>query len=619
MDLPDLDADAVESTSQLDLFLRLAAMRIQGEEDPKAFMQWAQDSSIFLLGVLDKLAGGESDRRGVMFHLGRAIWQRTPVIDLNFRPRKAIPAPERNAPCPCGSGRKYKQCCAAYESMPEVFEGYCFLDPVLSSIATSELAKLPIRHAPADELAWVCHSWAQQGEDKRIEKLLDPLFADVDKLDERHEGAFDELMDAYTRLHRPLKKKRLIERMRAAPDRVLRSSACQRLATMLADQDDHDGAWSCFLEAQRHDPENLSLCVLEVTLLQARGDQELARERSRFWIARLEKLRQPEISDLIETLRQLANDPKSVHMEVLLAGNPALKVLHEAISALPVQPEVHHRLEKTDLGWRLEPDEALAAVERSQSGDDDLFDAETTEIAHQQEGVPDPLLWHSFDFLGSLISGITENYGYELSVDEILIRPLFQYADRLLCGLMQAFGAEEGPLPWGFVENRAALQLQADYAGFCLAKGDEALALALHERCVLKLNPTDNQGLRNALVALHLKRGDAVSALDVADRYPNDFPSMEYLRVLALYMAGRVDEAGTHLQKIHVQYPLILKTLLAEKPRKPKLDAYGYTLGGADEAWYFREDYRDLWQRAGALNWANSIAGSKGKTGARKR
>ncbi len=28
-------------------------------------------------------------------------------------PIKADAAPQRNAPCPCGSGRKYKKCCGA--------------------------------------------------------------------------------------------------------------------------------------------------------------------------------------------------------------------------------------------------------------------------------------------------------------------------------------------------------------------------------------------------------------------------------------------------------------------------------------------------------------------------
>ena len=35
------------------------------------------------------------------------------TVSANFpgMPHKAAPQPGRNDPCPCGSGRKYKQCC----------------------------------------------------------------------------------------------------------------------------------------------------------------------------------------------------------------------------------------------------------------------------------------------------------------------------------------------------------------------------------------------------------------------------------------------------------------------------------------------------------------------------
>ena len=46
------------------------------------------------------------------------IWNATPIPENRFRPRKQA-RPERNAPCLCGSGKKFKQCCAAVNT-PEL-------------------------------------------------------------------------------------------------------------------------------------------------------------------------------------------------------------------------------------------------------------------------------------------------------------------------------------------------------------------------------------------------------------------------------------------------------------------------------------------------------------------
>lgn len=56
-------------------------------------------------------------------------------------------------------------------------------------------------------------------------------------------------------------------------------------------------------EAQREDPENPSLAVLELTLLLSRGEIDQARERARSWIAQLECRRDPGLAALIGYLR----------------------------------------------------------------------------------------------------------------------------------------------------------------------------------------------------------------------------------------------------------------------------------------------------------------------------
>ena len=66
-----------------------------------------------------------------------------------------------------------------------------------------------------------------------------------------------------------------------------------------ADQNGHINATLTFREAQRVDPDNPSHAALELTLLVSRGEIEQARERARFWLARLERLRDPALADMI--------------------------------------------------------------------------------------------------------------------------------------------------------------------------------------------------------------------------------------------------------------------------------------------------------------------------------
>lgn len=51
----------------------------------------------------------------------------------------------------------------------------------------------------------------------------------------------------------------------------------------------------------------------------------------------------------------------------------------------------------------------------------------------------------------------------------------------------------------------------------------------------------------------------------------------------------------------------MLKMLLAENPRKPKVHEGYVTLGGKDAGWFYRAEYRELWVQSGALAWAAGL------------
>lgn len=57
--------------------------------------------------------------------------------------------------------------------------------------------------------------------------------------------------------------------------------------------------------------------------------------------------------------------------------------------------------------------------------------------------------------------------------------------------------------------------------------------------------------------------------------------------------------------------PRIAKMLTARKPRMPELQPGLMTYGGEDEAWYYRQSWRGVWERTGALDWLRQVTGRK--------
>ncbi len=103
----------------LDALLRLLrsaveeALRLQNAE---AFLSWMQSD---IPEVFPELFSGLEDRvaRAVARELGRQVWNAMPSPDGGVQPR-SLARPLDQDPCPCGSGRSYRDCCAAAPVLP---------------------------------------------------------------------------------------------------------------------------------------------------------------------------------------------------------------------------------------------------------------------------------------------------------------------------------------------------------------------------------------------------------------------------------------------------------------------------------------------------------------------
>lgn len=276
-------------------------------------------------GAADDEAGLEAAARGLAMQLGLDLWAATPVPDNHFRPLP-LARPQRNTPCPCGSGRKYKQCCGAVEAPAMTLPPEEMAVHAIRHFPRARLGELAGLGAPAHALALAAHAWVEDGRAADAVALLEPLFADLSRLDERAAFAADMLFNAYLELDEQDAREAFSARLRSAPHKALRETAWQREATLRCDRGDMPGAWAAFTEAQRLAPDNPVLAQLEVLLLLSEGRQDEARVRVEFWAARLARDPREDHGELIANLRLLA--------EQGLPGGP-IAAVEEALDALP--------------------------------------------------------------------------------------------------------------------------------------------------------------------------------------------------------------------------------------------------------------------------------------------
>ena len=604
-------------TAELDVLLGASARYALGPIDGTAFVRWfAEVLPILCPDFVSAFPHDEESRRSAFQSLGRLLWNRMPLPDNGFRPRP-LPKPERNAPCLCGSGRKYKHCCALAESLPDPFAELSLLKYVLAQYPRTQLRSLPLAGLDLEELAYIGGEWRREGRAADAEALLERVFEDVDRLDARAQFAFDVLADCYDELHRPKKKERLIERVAHARDRTLRSAALHRRITMLADRGERAEAWRLFAEAQRLEPDNPMLATLELTMLLGQGDYDRMRDRGQYWIARLARDRNYDHADLIAHLRELIADPAGVALKYASADRPELTELRRLLASLP-PIECHYRIDSSGGEGCLVPSPALEAVVTEWSREVEVFKPDLTMVRagdpdaweRAAPGIPwlavHPLAWQSFDLLDDLALVVRE--ADLMGGEEILLAPVLERAHALLRLALEHNGAQNGALPWGFPQNRPALRLLVALVYLRLDQKRAGEARELAHWLVLTLNPNDNHGLREELSRLCLEAGDAQGALDVCDRYPEDaMVSTMFNRALALFMLGRQADAETALRAAMSLRPKVMPMLMATDPKPPRSDGAFLRVGGKEEAWIYREDHLALWEKSGALAWARGL------------
>lgn len=306
-----------------ELFVPLAAHTVAGSDEPLDEDQIA------------------SVARGMATHAAFDLWNHTPVPENRFRPH-SIARPERNAPCVCGSGRKFKQCCGVIDTPGLILPPDEMAARVLQHFPRERIGEIALLRVPVQTLGMVASRWMETGRSEDVIKLLEPVFADVQSLDARAEQAADVLLNVYLDRGDEAARNRLLDKLRNAPDRTLVCVAHQRDAVRAADLGDFPRAWAAFNAALRLTPNNPALSHLEILILLQEGRAVEARARADFWIAKLSRDPEQDHSGLIEMLRRLPTAEGQRMLADAADEAPLIfdPVLAQHLSELPTQYSV---------------------------------------------------------------------------------------------------------------------------------------------------------------------------------------------------------------------------------------------------------------------------------------
>lgn len=546
--------------------------------------------------------------------MAREVWRRTPHPAARYA-LGTLPVPERNAMCPCGSGRKYKQCCLLIEhDMPKLEMN--LLPMVLDTLPRRRWVELAGSRVSPDMVFDAAQQLNQEHREKETCALLEPWFVDDADFHAQREGLFDMLLDAYTELHKPRKKAQLLDRALAVGDRRMQSAALQRQSTMLADAGDYVAAWDVFGQAQRADPASTSLAHLEITLLISEGRHPEARDRARFWAHRLAALRDPALDELIAFMHEVAEHGEQALTQLMLDKEPDLHELVALLQAPPPMVAQYTLSPSAEDAGPLKPKPPLEKALRRwdavvlQVSHSPLFDDAAMGPAAMADWLPvlrqHPILWNAFEVLDTIVETMRA-WRVELLINAVAL-PVLDRAEQLLREVLRVNHAEGKRLEWGWLENRPALSLLGNRIAIDWVEPPSESGLARLEWLVRTLNPSDNQGFRHSLVRAYLHIGRITDALALCESYPDDFAAMQYNHALALFAAGKSGLALTALRDAVHAYPKPLAWLLRVNPKAPVQGKWGVQVGGDEEAWMYRSDTLALWHQLGAMDWLRDCA-----------
>jgi len=615
-------------------FFESSIAKIHKTQNYDSYIQWVKENYLDFFPAND-------DPLQVALVMARSVWNATPLSSNRYRP-SPLAEVKRNSPCPCGSGKKYKQCCLHISDIFPSMDLNLTWALLLDKMSPQEVEEaLSLQVLPVGLMLEIADQYIEEGKIIETIQILEPIFTtSAEKMGEEECYALTKLCNAYddTGISEfQTRKIELLHQLKDKGSRLIRSEAWQRLSVITIDQGDKDAAWKAFQQAQRLTPNNPGVDLLEINLLIGEYKADLAQQRAKIIIRKMQRNGSYEDSPYNDFLQAVAEDPQAVIDELFHNQNSypldrlqnwlekvegrrlpvykldsftadyswmnpeeddEIKPLQPDIFAEPESknelfnklPEKEHRLITPTSIKKLEKKWAELIYSREQSFPWD----ENEWIEFLEEN---PQCFGSVEIIDDILTAL-EEWQQEKDILENISLPLAQRAWQIYESL-----PEQGGMPWGFMENRSLNTALSSIVGILKQLGHNDRAISYTERLIM-INPNDNLGLRGGLINEYLAQKEYNKTFKLLRLYSNDFSlDISMAKILALWATGDIDSAQKHWLKVKKYNSHIKKYMIKSKIAIPKL-SYAVTMGGEDEAWLYRDAARNIWlKHKGAINW----------------
>lgn len=168
---------------------------------------------------------------------------------------------------------------------------------------------------------------------------------------------------------------------------------------------------------------------------------------------------------------------------------------------------------------------------------------------------------------------------------------------------------------WGLHETRPYMRARQQLAMALWEFGDRSAAIA-HAQDMLRLNPNDNQGMRQALLSWWLHVGNLPEARALWNQYEEDSMAWwSWSRALMAYIEhGDGAEANTYMDNALHDNRHVPSLLLGRESLPVEQPEY-VGIGDAAEAAAYALDNLDIWKQTdGALRWLSRAVPVKRET-----
>jgi hypothetical protein len=588
--------------------------------DCTEFLAWVQQALPTYATPNSPVNDDPNLARALAFAWARAVWNGLPLNANGHKPA-GMPEPAEDDVCPCGSRLGFKDCCRNMPRIP-LLNASVLWPYVLANIQPAKRDSLLTgNRVPRTALIEFAAYLLDRDRRGEVVAALEPRLATPERYhDEEAAILLDLLCDAYGMSEKGARRKLklLLMTTEKAPRSPLRSEAWQRLATIYMDRRQSEHAWRAFHQAQHDHPHAEALSVLEVELLVAERRIQEAKHRATFWAAGLKRSGIPAGDPRLEFLQRVAADPITALGEAAINIAGVGRQLHEWLQSVADRAAPSYELVPHKSHFVLTPPPAVAAVERQWhetfplekpfSVQDQAFDAhdiwdEFTESTWCEFLRKHPESFDSLDILDDLATALARHPQADApGLDDLLLGPVLARNEIIIARACPNTG--KTAVPWVIAANRPALRGLVRAFQWRIARNEHASAVTTAER-VMALNREDNHGLRFTLMNEYLRAGGDEKALTLAGHYPHDLaPETRFGAVLALVRMQRMKEAERALRTAVSDLPKTAQYLLPARIRRPKLQQGTIEVGGDDQAWFYRDEMRSVWQQTpGALEW----------------